>query len=70
MKTKMATYRIEGGFHGVEPIGFRAPAGLTTQDALSWVMQYAPRAQARLDRHFCGIRSCQCGGAARGRKAS
>jgi len=62
MKTKTIT--LSGGFHDSGEIRIKVPADFhpaihSIQEAVS------ESTRKRLDRHFCGIRGCTCGGVQR-----
>ena len=68
----MATIKVtlSGGFHNSPAINIQLPAKVAEdlKNGLVNITDYhvLSRAQrAKLDRHFCGIRGCMCGGISR-----
>jgi len=61
---------LRGGFHNAGDIKIVLPAGVVSDLEKGkigitdeWVLSKYQR--RRLDRHFCGIEGCKCGGVAR-----
>lgn len=59
---------LSGGFHNVKPISVRVPAEKmkTVDEQLHGVLDLlTPYQHQRVQKHFCGIEDCCCGGAYR-----
>jgi hypothetical protein len=61
--TKTVTVHLDGGYHNSDRIGVRVPADWRERGSLTDNLTDTQR--KRLDRHFCGITDCTCGGVSR-----
>jgi hypothetical protein len=61
MKVKTLSINLSGGFHGV--------GGITVRPRINGRAAYLSDSQIRrIERHFCGMKSCICGGVERAEK--
>jgi hypothetical protein len=61
-------FKAKGGFHNASEIAFYLSKHDTQQYINGWVSLrncLSPKQKKRLDKHFCGIESCVCGGISR-----
>jgi hypothetical protein len=56
--------KMWGGFHNIAPVNIVAQVIDDGKGETAWI---SPGQQARLDRQFCGVKGCGCGGASRAR---
>lgn len=64
MSEVMARIEVSGGFHDADPIMVRIPLRVWASQ-MSYLSMLSDGQRKRVQKHFCGIPSCTCGGAAR-----
>lgn len=64
---KLATITISGGFHNSQQINIRLPLRTWAQimQGMDKMAALSPSQEKRINKHFCGIPGCLCGGASR-----